>query len=308
MAQSKPLNDVFSYLSWVHAVSGAMGSVIAMSTFYPLDTVRSRLQLEEPEKRKALSTWAILKQLVSEEGFGTLYRGMVPVLESLCISNFVYFYTFHSLKAIRGTARGANQSAAGDLLLGSIAGVVNVFATTPCWVVNTRLKMKGLGHRVKDNTNCYDNLLEGLIHIGRTEGAKGLWAGTMPSLLLVINPAIQFMVYEALKRRLVTNTRSASAVSFFAIGAIAKAIATVMTYPLQLIQTKLRHGNTDKNLPVDSNIVQMLLSILKKQGASGLFRGLEAKLLQTVLTAALMFMTYEKIARFVTRILVSGKK
>ncbi|XP_058463573.1 peroxisomal membrane protein PMP34 [Malaya genurostris] len=306
MSHSKPLNEVFSYLSWVHAVSGATGSVVAMSVFYPLDTVRSRLQLEEPERRKAKSTWAVLKQLVSEEGFNTLYRGMVPVLQSLCISNFVYFYTFHTLKAIRGAATGGNQSALTDLVLGSLAGVVNVFTTTPCWVVNTRLKMKGLGLRIKDPSSHYDNLLDGLIYVGRTEGTKGLWAGAVPSLLLVINPAIQFMVYEALKRRFVPDTSA----SFFAIGAIAKAIATVLTYPLQLIQTKLRHGNSDKNLelPPDTDMIQMLLIILKKQGAAGLFRGLEAKLLQTVLTAALMFMTYEKISHFVMKILIRAKK
>lgn len=34
----------------------------------------------------------------------------------------------------------------------------------------------------------------------------------------------------------------------------------------------------------------------RKYGMLGLFKGLEAKLLQTVLTAALMFLLYEKIA------------
>ncbi|XP_058125593.1 peroxisomal membrane protein PMP34 [Anopheles ziemanni] len=315
MSQSK-LKQVFSYQSWVHAVSGSAGSVIAMSAFYPLDTVRSRLQLEEPERRKALSTWRVLKNLIDEEGFDTLYRGLVPVLESLCISNFVYFYTFHSLKALRGS--GSGQSALGDLLLGSLAGVVNVLSTTPFWVVNTRLKMKGLEQQRRGDASTvgngqhssvrYNGLLDGLQYIARTEGIRGLWAGAIPSLMLVINPAIQFMVYESLKRRLTEGTKkSPSAITFFGIGAIAKMIATVLTYPLQLVQTKLRHGNADKslNLPPDVDTVQMLLIILKRQGVTGLYRGLEAKLLQTVLTAALMFMTYEKIARFVTSLLLS---
>ena len=34
----------------------------------------------------------------------------------------------------------------------------------------------------------------------------------------------------------------------------------------------------------------------REDGVSGLFRGLESKLLQTVLTAALMFLSYEKIS------------
>lgn len=41
--------------------------------------------------------------------------------------------------------------------------------------------------------------------------------------------------------------------------------------------------------------VWMLIPCYRKYGMLGLFKGLEAKLLQTVLTAALMFLLYEKI-------------
>jgi adenine nucleotide transporter 17 len=40
----------------------------------------------------------------------------------------------------------------------------------------------------------------------------------------------------------------------------------------------------------------------------GLFKGMEAKLLQTVLTAALMFAAYEKIATFVFKLLLNRQK
>jgi len=42
---------------------------------------------------------------------------------------------------------------------------------------------------------------------------------------------------------------------------------------------------------------------LREQGVKGLSKGLEAKLLQTVSTAALMFVTYEKIAAFIFTLL-----
>lgn len=38
--------------------------------------------------------------------------------------------------------------------------------------------------------------------IVRQEGTMALWTGTLPSLLLVSNPAIQFIGYESLKRNL----------------------------------------------------------------------------------------------------------
>jgi solute carrier family 25 (peroxisomal adenine nucleotide transporter), member 17 len=262
--------------------------------------------VEDTERRKNLNTIEVLKQLITEEGVPTLYRGIVPVLESLCISNFVYFYTFHSLKALRGGSAG--QSVLSDLLLGSLAGAVNVVTTTPFWVVNTRLKMKGIN--ANDTQLPYDRLIEGLMYVYKTEGVAGLWAGTVPSLILVSNPAIQFMVYEAIKRRVVGEHGSnVPSMVFFLIGAMAKTVATCLTYPLQLVQTKLRHGSADKLGPNDVNIgtIRMLVQIVNRQGAKGLYRGLEAKLLQTVLTAALMFMVYEKIAKTVTTLLRSGK-
>ena len=109
----------------------------------------------------------------------------------------MYFYTFHTLKALR--SKGANATVGADLILGALAGVVNVLSTTPFWVANTRLKMKGIR---SDFNLPYDNLIDGLKHIFNTEGIAGLWSGTMPSLMLVSNPAIQFACYEAIKRNL----------------------------------------------------------------------------------------------------------
>lgn len=144
----------------------------------------------------------------------------------------------------------------------------------------------------------YTGLIDGLIHIATTEGINVLWSGIGPSLLLVSNPAIQFTVYEALKRHIPAK----SAIAFFLMGAMAKTIATIATYPLQLVQARLRHGNSKMNTAA------LLLSLLKRKGPAALFQGLEAKLLQTVLTAALMFTTYEKIFRFVIILLLRKHK
>lgn len=144
----------------------------------------------------------------------------------------------------------------------------------------------------------YTGLLDGMIHVASTEGIGALWSGVGPSLILVLNPAIQFSVYEALKR----NINSKSTLTFFLMGAFAKAVATILTYPLQLAQARLRHGSSKMNT------LTLLFSILKRRGPVALFQGLEAKLLQTVLTAALMFTTYEKIVRFVFMILYRNQR
>lgn len=108
------------------------------------------------------------------------------------------------------------------------AGVVNVILTTPMWVVNTRLKLQGVRFRNEDLHPtqyrgifgvCCTSVLycfflsvcllrldvfwlsDAFSQIISNEGVRTLWNGVLPSLVLVLNPAVQFMIYEAMKRR-----------------------------------------------------------------------------------------------------------
>jgi len=294
-----PFADVVSYKNFVHAIAGSTGSTVALTTFFPLDTARTRLQVDDNIcHRTSLST---IREIAKTEGFFALYRGWAPVVTSLCCSNFVYFYVYSSLKAL--VLRDSKPGPLKDLSLAFVAGTVNVLVTTPLWVVNTRLKLQGAKIENQQRQK-YNGILDGLYKIYQREGILALWSGTFPSIVLVSNPAIHFMVYENLKRYLLHQSKSSelSSLSYFIIGAIAKAIATTSTYPLQVIQARLRAG-LYTGMDKWSSIVNLLKDIIQKNGIQGLYKGLEAKLLQTILMSALMFMTYEKIAHYVFHVL-----
>ncbi|MED6253785.1 hypothetical protein ATANTOWER_001760 [Ataeniobius toweri] len=302
---------LLTYETLVHAVAGAMGSVTAMTVFFPLDTAKSRLQVDD--KRKSQSTPVILAEIAKEEGFLALYRGWFPVISSLCCSNFVYFYTFNALKKVAASGPGKPRPGK-DLLMGMVAGVVNVILTTPMWVVNTRLKLQGVRFRNEDlHQTQYRGIFNAFSQIIADEGVGTLWNGTLPSLILVVNPAVQLMIYEAMKRKAGKGGRKISSAKIFLIGAIAKAIATTATYPLQTIQAILRFGQYKGDgkgglMGSISNIFFLFMDRIKKYGFLGLYKGLEAKLLQTVLTAALMFVVYEKITAATFRVMGLNKK
>nr|XP_013036520.2 peroxisomal membrane protein PMP34 isoform X2 [Anser cygnoides] len=268
-----------------------------MTVFFPLDTARLRLQVDE--KRKSKTTPAVLLEIIKEEGLLAPYRGWFPVISSLCCSNFVYFYTFNSLKTL--WVKGQHSTTGKDLVLGVVAGVANVLLTTPLWVVNTRLKLQGAKFRNEDivPTN-YKGIIDAFHQIIRDEGVLALWNGTFPSLLLVFNPAIQFMFYEGFKRKLLKRQAELTSLDVFVIGAIAKAVATTLTYPLQTVQSILRFGRhrlnpENRTLGSLKNVFYLLRERVRRFGLIGLYKGLEAKLLQTVLTAALMILVYEKL-------------
>ncbi|KAK2187610.1 hypothetical protein NP493_160g03011 [Ridgeia piscesae] len=302
------LKNLFSYRSLVHAVAGATGSSVAITTFYPFETARTRLQVDD--QRKAQYSPAVIAEIFEEEGLRGVYRGWFPVVTSIYCSNFVYFYVFNGLKAIVYGPQ-SNPTAAKDLLLGLIAGATNVLLTTPLWVANTRLKLQGIKWKTRnDNQKAkhphYKGIFDCLNKIVTQDGVPALWSGTVASLMLTSNPAVHFMVYDALKRYLQKRLggKQLSSGVIFVVGALAKLVATFVTYPLQVVQARLRAGQNKTGRGVMA-MIQILREIIRAHGLLGVYKGLEAKLTQTILMAALMFLTYEKIASNVFRIMHS---
>jgi len=291
---------LLSYDTLVLAASGAAGSCSASLLTMPLTTAFTRLQLEE--RLKSGGPIATMLFLARTEGLSTLYRGCQSTVTAVSISNFVYFYSFHGLKRLTGSS--GQQSALRDLLFACCAGCINVLLTNPLWVVNQRLKMAGLDPLAPR----YRGLLDGLGKIWVQEGIAALWNGTKASLMLVSNPAIKFTMYELLKRRYTSLTQKAiGGVAAFWLGAAATAVATLLTYPLQIVQARARHG---KNVQTQQQekVVNMVITIIRESGVRGLFRGVDSKLLQSVLAAGFMFLAYEKIAALVFAILGARRK
>jgi solute carrier family 25 (peroxisomal adenine nucleotide transporter), member 17 len=238
-----------------------------------------------------------------------LYLGVSTIALTTGISNFVFFYLNEIIKqflALPDRSGRVGPMSPGRLLLASfLAGVCNVCITNPLWVANMNLlSSQGHHHRNSNEASSASSSSSGaalgqlcteLRRIVKEKGWTHLWAGTGASLLLVTNPILQFFVYEELKSRLwlapvITNNHNVRA---FVNGALAKLVATVATYPLQLSQTILRSSSCDDT--TYQNTWDCLVTLYRQHGYRALFRGLKAKLLQTVLTAAFTFLTYEQI-------------
>eukprot|EP00515_Schizochytrium_aggregatum_P014305 CAMPEP_0202094298 /NCGR_PEP_ID=MMETSP0964-20121228/48973_1 /ASSEMBLY_ACC=CAM_ASM_000500 /TAXON_ID=4773 /ORGANISM="Schizochytrium aggregatum, Strain ATCC28209" /LENGTH=461 /DNA_ID=CAMNT_0048662553 /DNA_START=84 /DNA_END=1470 /DNA_ORIENTATION=+ len=203
-------------------------------------------------------------------------------------------------------------------------------------------KARGAAHKPSDAPERYAGVLDAMVKIGRRDGLAGLWSGVGPSLILVSNPSVQFASYEWLKRALLrfklkiepgvkdfthfddilddhTDHVVSEAVTgpqlnsleYLFLGAFAKMIATVVTYPLQVAQTRLRAQNTsapkeDGPEPYRGTL-DCLVGIYRDEGLAGLYRGMEAKLWQTCLTSAFMFAAYERICAIILRTILWRK-
>lgn len=291
--------------SLVHALSGSIGGAASMALTYPLEQVRTLVQAGELEEipykyMKFGPTVGRILFIVLEKENGTnvLYQGCPAVVETVAVSNFLYFYcTQYSRQALKSRfpSMSANQL---SLASSTVAAVINIGLTEPLWKANTVIKMLPREEAKRKN------LLTIVLEMANRDGVASLWKGTFVSLWLISNPIIQFSAYEYLKRIFLRShkARSFSPVHAFLFGALSKAIATLATYPLQVAQTRLRV--VQRQSPrAGQGVAEILLKLYSEKGIEGLFHGWSAKLSQTVLTAAFMFAFYERINLILQRVL-----
>ena len=292
--------------AFAHALAGASASALAMALLYPLDQLRMHQQTTGFERR--LNVLRALQARLHAVGLAGLYRGLPSSVAAIVWANFTYFFAYNALKG-HGAAPLRGPRA---VLLPALAGVINVLASSPIFVVSTRMRTAASGR--------YRNALECAREIVQLEGVRSLWGGMVPSLWLVSNPTVQHLAYERLKLAL----RARTSLQFFLAGALAKAVATIATYPLQVAQTllrvqKQRRSGSDAQPPRQLDgpiapsaaaaaaaavhgrnyhgVLDCLRRLLEDEGIAGLYRGLQSKLAHTVLAAALMFTIYERLAK-----------
>jgi solute carrier family 25 (peroxisomal adenine nucleotide transporter), member 17 len=105
----------------------------------------------------------------------------------------LYFWChslFHQLFRERHADSHGKLSTVELFLATSIAGVLATIATNPLWFVNTRVALR------KDGKSVFEVVKE----IYREEGLGAFFKGVIPNIVLVVNPIINFMVYEYLKQ------------------------------------------------------------------------------------------------------------
>ena len=151
---------------------------------------------------------------------------------------FAYFF-FHTLLrtaalrrlAKRSTSVSISLSTSSELILGALAGAFAQIFTIPVAVIATRQQL--FIPPPSSPSKTPPSLLETARDIVAKSGPTGLWTGLRPGLVLTVNPAITYGVFERLKTWTLGRTGKAklSVGEAFWLGVGSKTLATVVTYP-----------------------------------------------------------------------------
>lgn len=336
----------------INGLAGAGGGIIAQLLTYPLQTVNTRQQTRrhpsnsnsnsrQQQKKRDHGTIQQMCLIVKHEGWGKLYGGLSPSLVGTAASQGVYYYFYQIFRnrteafALDRWKKGLGDGSVGmfqSLLVAALSGCLNVLLTNPIWIVVTRMQTHKNTEKIPPTHALSDvrdeplqiaaaadplpyGTLDVVQELFDEAGIWGLWKGVIPTLIMVSNPSIQFMLYETflkkLKRKRASNMKGADALTayeIFLLGAVAKLGATVVTYPLNVVKSRLqaKQGADDDKRHHYKGTIDAVTKIVRYEGLAGFYRGMGTKILQSVLAAAVLFMVKEELVKG-ARLLVMGE-
>lgn len=246
---------------------------------YPLITLSTRAQVES--KRAQTSNIDAIRHIIKREGVRGLYAGLESAVFGISVTNFVYYYWYEWTRsvfekaALKAGRPSKKLTAAESMIAGAIAGSATVLTTNPIWVVNTRMtaRKEDEGEEGGDEKTAPKKpktTLGTLMELLQKEGPKALFSGVLPALILVINPILQYTIFEQLKNA-VERRKKVTATDVFYLGAIGKLLATSITYPYITVKSRMHVASKDG--PKQS-INGSLKKIINEEGWSGLYKGM----------------------------------
>ncbi|KIY71464.1 mitochondrial carrier [Cylindrobasidium torrendii FP15055 ss-10] len=295
--------------SLIHAAAGSAAGIVAMTATYPLIFLSTRSAVEV--KKESKSTAQAVKDIIKREGFTGLYSGLSSSLLAIGVTNGVYYYFYERARGaiLRSRVGGKGLSTFESILAGLIAGSATTLISNPIWVVQTSQATQSMEETPAGQPQRKrKGIFATISHILATDGPKALLRGLGPALVLVMNPVIQYTVFEQLKNLVVRRrthrlreTLGAGATviaalsdwDFFWLGALAKLAATGSTYPYIVVKSRLQSGH--EHAKRYKGALDGILTIIREEGIEGLYKGIGNKLTQSVLTAAILFASQRRI-------------
>ena len=126
----------------------------------------------------------------------SLYKGLETGLIGTVVSFAIYFFWYRLLKNTYYHILKKKELSDLDItIITFLSGVINSVLTNPIWFLNTRMTL------AKDKKTIWETCKE----IYKSEGIQAFYKGVLPNMILVSNPVINFVIYENIKKAMLSK-------------------------------------------------------------------------------------------------------
>lgn len=268
----------------INAVSGAVAGLVAGVAVCPLDVVKTMQQVRgfrDSRYRNIVTSW---HTIIHEDGYKGLYRGLTPLVLGYLPTWAIYFFMYGTLREILPDGLMANVVAA----VGS--GATSTVITNPIWVIKTRLMSQS-----KASSWHYTGIIDAARTMYREEGIRVFYSGLTSAFLGLPHVAIQFPLYEYLKRRF--NAEKHGLHAYLLCSVLSKIVASTITYPHEVVRSRDQIKSSNKY----RGVLKTSMVLFREEGWRVFYSGLGTNICRAVPSSAITLATYETVSHYLRR-------
>ncbi|GAN11334.1 mitochondrial RNA-splicing protein MRS3 [Mucor ambiguus] len=260
-----------------NAIAGAMAGIGEHCIMYPVDSIRTRMQvLSTPELGTAIKD-ASKKQLRNHKN---LWKGVYSVIMGAGPAHAIHFAAYEFCK---------------EKFNRKLASNTKIRAPGSSFEISNQLIASVLKQRMQLRDSTYRSVRECAKKVYANEGLRAFYI-SFPTTVSMSIPfqSVQFATYEYCRSRFDPEGAYNPKAHMMA-GAVAGAIASSVTTPLDVVKTLLQTKGSSKDAEIKtcSGFREATNIIYNRHGIRGFFRGFKPRVLTNMPSTAISWSVYE---------------
>ncbi|OWB69462.1 hypothetical protein B5S33_g3484 [[Candida] boidinii] len=275
--------------------AGAIAGVSEILVMYPLDVVKTRIQLQVGTGAQAEYSGIIdcITKIVKNEGPSRLYRGISAPILMEAPKRATKFAANDEWGKIYRKAFGVtemNQQLA--ILTGATAGATESFVVVPFELIKIRLQ---------DKTSKYSGMGEVFRSIVKNEGPLALYNGLEATLWRHItwNAGYFGVIFQVRSLLPKAKNQTEKTVNDLISGAIGGTVGTLINTPFDVVKSRIQNTVTAPGVVRKYNwTLPSIVTVFKEEGFAALYKGFLPKVLRLGPGGGILLVVFTKTMDF----------
>lgn len=274
MSTDKPLPFIYQF------AAGAVAGVSEILVMYPLDVVKTRVQLQTGTGVGGDHYNGMVdcfRKIIRNEGFGRLYRGIqAPILMEAPKRATKFAANDEWGKVYRNLFGMTKMNQPLSVLTGATAGATEAFIVVPFELVKIRLQDKAQAHKYSGMVDCVQKIV-------RQEGALTLYQGLESTLWrhIVWNAGYFMTVFYFREKLPPAKDRKGQILNDLTSGTLGGILGTVLNTPFDVVKSRIQNSQKSATGAMKYNWAWPALgTVAREEGFGALYKGFLPKVLR----------------------------
>ncbi|MCJ1483573.1 hypothetical protein MMC06_003741 [Schaereria dolodes] len=296
MSQDKPLPFIYQF------AAGAVAGVSEILTMYPLDVVKTRVQLQQGKNLGEEGYNGMIdcfSKIIKNEGFSRLYRGITaPILMEAPKRATKFAANDEWGKVYRNVLGASKMDQKLSILTGASAGATEAFVVVPFELVKIRLQDRA-------SAGKYNGMIDCITKIIKAEGPLAMYNGLESTLWrhILWNSGYFGCIFQV--RELIPKAKDKKQQMFSDLfaGAVGGTVGTILNTPMDVVKSRIQNSpKIAGSVPKYNWAWPALGTVMKEEGFGALYKGFLPKVLRLGPGGGILLVVFTEVMDFFKKI------